>query len=136
MVVIDASAVLDLLLGLPAAAAVERTLRNHDHGLAAPHVLDLEVMHGLRRAVFSGRTTNGRADVAAADLVDLSFERYAHEPLLPRIWHLRKNFTPYDAAYLALAEVLADEGVPLLTTDGRFARAARKHSGVEVLLAA
>jgi predicted nucleic acid-binding protein len=136
MLVVDASAVFDLLLELPPAAAVAQHIRNHDHDLGAPHVVDLEVMHGLRRAVFSGRTTGGRADLAAADLFDMSLERYPHELLLPRIWHLRHNFTPYDAAYLSLAECLADEGVPLLTTDASFARAARKHSNVEVLLAA
>jgi predicted nucleic acid-binding protein len=136
MLVADAGAVFELLLELPAAEAVARHIRNHDHDLAAPHILDLEVMHGLRRAVSSGRTTSGRADVAAADLLDLTLERYPHELLLPRIWHLRNNFTPYDAAYLSLAEYLADEGVPLLTTDAGFARAARKHGNVEVLLAA
>jgi predicted nucleic acid-binding protein len=136
MLVVDASAVFELLLELPAAAAVYRHMRAHDHDWAAPHILDVEVMNGLRRAVFSGRATNARADEAAADLLDMTFERYSHEALLPRIWHLRNNFSPYDASYLALAEVLADDGVPLLTTDSRFARAARKHSDVEVMLAA
>lgn len=136
MLVVDASALFDLVLELPPAAAVARQIRSHDDNLAAPHFVDLEVMNGLRRAVFSGRTTTARADDAAADLLGLPLERYPHEFLLPRVWHLRNNFTPYDAAYLSLAEYLADEGVPLLTTDAGFARAARKHGNVEVLLAA
>jgi predicted nucleic acid-binding protein len=136
MLVVDASAVFDLLLELPPAAAVARHMHNHDDYLAAPHTVDLEVMHALSRSVLSGRITPARADEAVADLLGLRLERYPHELFLPRIWHLRHNFSPYDAAYLALAEILADEGVPLLTTDAGFARAARKHGGVEVLLAA
>lgn len=136
MLVADASAVFELLLELPAAGAIDQHMRNQGYEWAAPHILDLEVINGLRRAVFSGRATIDRAGAAAADLLDLSLERYPHEAFLPRIWHLRNNFSPYDASYLALAENLADDGVPLLTTDSRFARAARKHSGVEVLLAA
>jgi predicted nucleic acid-binding protein len=136
MLVVDASAVFDLLLELPAATTIDRHIRDHDHDWAAPHILDLEVMNGLRRAVSTGTAAPDRVHDAVVDLLDLSFERYAHEALLPRIWHLRKNLKPYDAAYLALAENLADEGVPLLTTDAGFARAARKHTSVEVLLAA
>jgi predicted nucleic acid-binding protein len=136
MLVLDASAVFDLLLELPAAAEIDRHMRDHDHDWAAPHIVDLEVMNGLRRAVSLGKVSSDRVGDAVVDLLELSFERYAHEVLLPRVWHLRNNFTPYDAAYVALAENLADDGVPLLTTDARFARAARRHTDVEVLLAA
>src|SRR4051812_23967719 len=136
MLVADASAVFELLLELPAAAAVAQHMHDHDGNLAAPHTVDLEVMNGLRRAVFAGRTTTARADDAAADLLGLPLERFPHELFLPRIWHLRHNFTPYDAAYLSLAEYLADDGVPLLTTDAGFARAARRHGRTDVLLAA
>jgi predicted nucleic acid-binding protein len=71
-----------------------------------------------------------------SDLLQLSVDRYPHAILGRRIWELRENFSAYDAVYLALAEKLHDDGVPLLTSDARFARAARKHTGVEVLLAA
>jgi predicted nucleic acid-binding protein len=136
MLVVDASAVVDLLLELPASEAVAVHIREHDHILAAPHFVDLEVLNALRRSVRSREVTAERADDAVDDLLDFTIDRYAHEALLPRIWHLRQNLCPYDAAYLALAEVLAEETVPLLTTDAGFARAARKHSDVEVLLAA
>jgi predicted nucleic acid-binding protein len=90
----------------------------------------------LRRAVASGKMSEHRAAAALSDLLDLSVKRYPHAILAPRIWELRDNFSPYDAVYLALAENLTDYGVPLLTSDTRFARAARKHTDVEVLLAA
>jgi predicted nucleic acid-binding protein len=43
-------------------------------------------------------------------------ERYGHVPLLARIWQLRHNMCPYDAAYVALAESLDAE---LVTLDGK-----------------
>lgn len=46
--------------------------------------------------------------------------RRSHHPLIPRIWELRDNLTPYDASYVALAEAL---GCPLVTADARLAAA-------------
>jgi predicted nucleic acid-binding protein len=54
---------------------------------------------------------------------------------MPRIWELRRNFSAYDAAYVALAEAIADDGAPLLNADARLARGAGAHSSVRVLLA-
>jgi predicted nucleic acid-binding protein len=130
MLVIDASAATDLLLGRPAASAVEREIVAHEFDLHSPHLLDIEVLSALRRLVRTGRTSATRADEAITDLLDLPVERYAHEVLAPRIWELRDNVSAYDAAYLALAEVVA---APLLTTDARLATAARAHTALEVL---
>lgn len=134
MLVVDASALTDLLIGSSAAPSVATHLLSAHP--AAPHIVDLEVLNALRRRGASDRLSAERADDAVRDLIGLPIKRYPHALLLSRIWSLRDNFNAYDAAYLALAEVLADEGVPLLTTDARFARAARKHSDVEILLAA
>jgi predicted nucleic acid-binding protein len=134
MLVIDASAVSTWLFRGRAAAKVESHIAEAE--LAAPYIFDLEVLSAIRRAVSAGQLPSDHARNAVIDLLELGVERYGHEVLLPRIWFLRDNFTPYDAAYLALAEALADDGVPLLTSDARFARAAHKHSDVEVLLAA
>jgi predicted nucleic acid-binding protein len=136
MLVIDASAVTDLLLGEPPAELVERYVVDHGHDLHAPHVLDLEVVSALKRVASFADVPAERADEALVDLLDLHVERYSHHAFVPRIWELRHNLSPYDASYLALAEALSDWGAPLLTTDARFARAAQKHSHVEVLLAA
>jgi predicted nucleic acid-binding protein len=124
LIVVDASAFVDLLLAFANAGSVEEQLRAHSDDLHAPHLVDLEVVPALRR--FGAREP-------LDDFLDLPIERYPHTLLLPRIWELRDNFSAYDAVYVTLAEALA---APLLTSDRRLARAARKHTDVEVLLAA
>ena len=134
MLVVDASAVAELLLGRAAANAVAQRIVEHDYDLHAPHLLDVEVVSALRRLVAAGDASAARAGDALADLADLPLERYPHDVLVPRVWTLRDNVSPYDAVYLALAEALTDDGVPLATADARFARAARAHSHVDVVL--
>jgi predicted nucleic acid-binding protein len=126
LIVIDASAVIDQLIGGEAAASVERYTAGAEE-LHAPHVVDLEVLQVLRRT--------RRPREMVIDFLDLPIERYPHTLLVPRIWELRHNFTAFDATYVALAEAL-EEDVPLLTSDKRLAKAVRKHTDVEVLLAA
>ena len=134
MLVVDASAVAELLLARPGAEDVARHIRSHGYELHAPQLLDIEVLSALRRLVASGEASTDRADAAVTDLLDLPIERYPHEVLVTRVWELRDNFSAYDATYLALAESLVEKGVPLLTADARFARAVDAHGGVDVVL--
>jgi len=134
VLVVDASAITDLLLGRPSAPRIEAHLVDHSFDLHAPHLLDVEVLSALRRLVASGEAPAARAEDAIADLADIPIERYPHQMLLGRAWMLRGNLSVYDAVYLALAEALSDQGTPLLTTDVRFARAARKHGDTVVVL--
>jgi predicted nucleic acid-binding protein len=99
--------------------------------LAAPEIIDLEVVSVLRRRSASGHLDGRRrCQLALTDLLELPLRRAAHRPLLARCWELRHNLTVYDAAYVALAEAL---GVPLLTADGRLSRAAGLRCQVELL---
>ncbi|MFP3941594.1 MAG: type II toxin-antitoxin system VapC family toxin [Thermoanaerobaculia bacterium] len=125
---VDASALLEVLLQAPAAEPIAERLFDPEETLHAPHLLDVEVAQILRRYVLLGEIDAGRGREALTDLADLSVERYPHDPLLARIWELRDNATAYDAAYLALAEAL---GAPLLTCDARLARAMDSLSGFE-----
>src|SRR3954449_1377050 len=136
MLVVDASALAELILGRPAGELVGEHLASHGFALHAPHLLDVEVLSALRRLVSSGEATADRADEAIADLLDLPIERYPHDILVPRTWQLRENFSAYDASYIALAEAVADEPVPLLTADARLARAIADLLNLPVLLAA
>jgi predicted nucleic acid-binding protein len=94
------------------------------------------VLSALRGLVAKGDASPERAEEAVTDFLDLHVERYRHDGLARRIWGLRANFSAYDAAYVALAEAIADDGAPLLTSDARLARAAAAHAGVQVFLAA
>jgi predicted nucleic acid-binding protein len=135
MLVIDASAATELLLARPSAGTIAAHISGRGLDLHAPHLIDVEIVSAVRSVVASGEADAGRGEEAIADLLDLPLARYPHDILLPRIWELREHFSASDAAYLALAEGLSDEGVPLLTTDGRLARAVHAHSAVEVLSA-
>ncbi|SRR5258706_8478718 len=104
MIVLDASIVVELLTNGPLAEEIRRNLSNRADSAIAPHLLDIEVMSALRRLA-SGRIDAHRSRELLADLEALSVDRYPHVPLLPRIWELRNNFTAYDAAYIALAEM-------------------------------
>lgn len=116
MIVLDASATLDFLLRDETSFDwIEQRLRGGGQP-AAPHLLDTEVAHVLRKHVLGGRLEAGRAAEALADLDLLPLDRYPARPLLPRIWELRHNLSAYDATYVALAEAL---GVALITSERR-----------------
>ena len=135
MLVVDASAVTELLLGRAAGGTVAEELRNHEFDLHAPHLLDVEVLSALRRLVAAGHVTAERAAEAIADLLALPLDRHGHDVLVPRIWELRENLTAYDATYVALAEAVADEGASLITADARLAHATGALSRVRVIVA-
>ena len=98
--------------------------------LAAPEVLDLEVLSVLRRLVATGEMPARRASLAVEDLATLPLQRAPHTPLLGRCWELRGNVTSYDAAHVALAEAL---GCVLLTADSRLASAPGPQCVVELV---
>jgi predicted nucleic acid-binding protein len=129
MIVIDASAVLELLLHGPAWRGVALRIASPDEDLHAPHLLDLEVAQVLRRHALAGAIDEERGRQALEDLADLDLARHPHDLFLPRIWELRACVTAYDAAYLALAEALA---APLLTLDRRLARTEGHRARIEI----
>ena len=119
MPVIDASVLVELLRESEHAQAVEDRLAADEHVLWAPHLIDAEVGHALRRAVRLGRMDAEEAGEALWEVDELPVERVEHESLIHVAWDLRENFSFYDALYIALALML-DE--PLLTFDARLAR--------------
>lgn len=129
MIVLDASAVVELLLWSPAGKRVAAKISDPRESLHAPHLLDVEVTQVLRRAERAHLVSAERAREALHSLVDLDVERHDHGPLLARIWELRGNCTAYDAVYVALAEGL---GAPLLTLDKRLAATPGSRARIEV----
>jgi predicted nucleic acid-binding protein len=98
--------------------------------LAAPELIDLETISVVRRQCAAGELDGRRAALALKDLADLPLRRAAHLPLLARCWELRENLTVYDAAYVALAELL---DVALLTADAGLAGAPGLRCRLELL---
>lgn len=130
MIVVDASAVLEVLLQTSLADSLSRRLFDRHETLHAPHLLDLEVAQVLRRYCARGDLPAQRGLEAIFDLADLPITRYPHEPFLQRVWELRSNVTAYDAAYLALAEALE---APLVTCDRGLASSPGHSAQVELV---
>lgn len=129
MLVVDASVLVTALTD--GAADGERArARLRGEQLHAPELIDVEVISVLRGRVAGGKLPEHRAQDAVNDLAALPFRRASHRALAGRIWELRHSLSPYDAAYVALAEVL---GVPLLTADVRLSRASGPKCAFEVL---
>lgn len=131
MIVIDASALLEVLLETtPQAAVVAERLSDWGDSIHAPHLLDLEVAQVLRRRAASRAISIERCRDAFEDLSRLRLFRHPHNFLLSRAWELRHNLSAYDAIYVALAEFLK---APLLTRDRRMANAPGHHAQIELV---
>ena len=118
MIVVDAS-VLAVALGDDGTDGGRARDRLAGETLAAPELIDLEVVSVWCRHVGAKLMTARRAAAAVSDLEILPLQRVSHRPLLGRIWQLRHGVSPYDAAYVAVAEAL---DAVLVTADRRLSR--------------
>jgi predicted nucleic acid-binding protein len=118
LIVLDTSALVAFLVGADMVAERVRAASVGER-LAAPHGVDLECASALRGLARRGKLPEDEARRALDLLAIIELKRYDHVPLLPRIWQLRHNLWPYDAAYVALAESL---DVDVVTLDGKLAR--------------
>lgn len=117
--VLDASAIVDLLLLSPEGELVRPHLADADLHTVAH--LDAEVFSALARLHRAG--TMSAEDVTARLRLLMRFEIQRlpiTDALLEEAWGLRDNVAARDALYVALARRLRAR---LLTTDGRLARA-------------
>jgi predicted nucleic acid-binding protein len=81
----------------------------------------------LRRLAAKHVIDASRGKTGLEFLGALALERHAHGDLMARAWELRHHFSAYDAAYVALAELLRAK---LLTRDQRLATAASSYADV------
>jgi predicted nucleic acid-binding protein len=129
MMVIDASAAIEWLLNSSTGRRVRDVLLSAQ-ALAAPHLIDVEIVQTLRRYVRRREITPERGRVALRDLGDVQLNRFPHLPMAERMWELRDNVSAYDAAYVSLAEGL---DATLLTCDRKLASAVGLRVRVEVI---
>jgi predicted nucleic acid-binding protein len=113
VIVIDASAMVEALVGREVDAGLLDALAGD---VAAPHILDVEVLSALRGLTLGRKLSAASAEMAVTDHFDLDIARHDAGPLAARIWALRHQYSAYDATYLALAEVLES---PLHTCDAK-----------------
>jgi predicted nucleic acid-binding protein len=130
VIVVDASALLEVLLRTPVGNAVEVRLAENAGELHVPHLLDVEIAHALRRYALSRILAADRCQRALVALSDFPLYRHPHEHLMSRVWELRDNLSAYDAMYVALAETLL---VPLVTHDQRLANSAGHRARIELV---
>ncbi len=130
MPVVDASVLVEYLGGGEDAAPAREALLGSSEALWAPHLVDAEVGHVLRRGVLHRELKLGVARAALADLADLPLRRAGHRGLLERAWALRLNLTFYDALYVSLAERV---GMPLVTFDARLKGVPGVRAPIEVI---
>lgn len=124
--VIDASAVVELTLR-PEGTQLAQRLASHE--LVAPAIIHPEATNVLRRVALAQRLSDRHADALFDALHALPIEIVDWTTLADRAWALRRNLTSYDAAYVALAELLH---APLITLDRRIAAAPGLRCEVDV----
>jgi predicted nucleic acid-binding protein len=129
MIVVDASVFIDVLTE-PATSENMIAILADAKEFAAPHIVDLEVMNGLRKHVFAKRMTVVQAKAALAVFYDLNLLRHSTWELSDAIWQMYANVTPYDAAYVQLALTL---NIPFLTRDGKLVSAVSKLPSLKLL---
>jgi predicted nucleic acid-binding protein len=116
--IIDASAAVEYLLRTPSGLQVDSLIANAE--IAAPELMDAEVLSVLRRLVLSGELDQTRAETALDDLVHWPIDRISHRELIQLAWLHHRNLSAYDALYVAAAR---SDAMTLVTTDRRLSRA-------------
>ncbi|QKW07675.1 type II toxin-antitoxin system VapC family toxin [Streptomyces sp. NA04227] len=129
MIVVDNSVLVSLFTdkGPLGQACADRLDRQQ---LFAPALVDVEALNAVKGLLRGGKISEDLADEVVRGLPFFPMKRVPHEGLVPRIWELRHNFSPYDATYVALAEQL---DAVLVTGDERLQRATGKKCVVEVI---
>lgn len=120
---------MDFVLRTRRGRALSDRLTDPRTDVHVPALCDVEAASALRAVEARGSAGSERVRQALRDYLDLPLVRYGHAPLVPRVFALRRNFSAYDAVYVALAEAV---GGRLLSTDDRLVAAVRDHTDVDV----
>ena len=127
MIVVDTSALVDLLLETPPNESLIGRLSDVTE-MHVPHLIDVEFLSVVRRLEGRGSLTVEQAELSLRKLGQLPLHRYPHPSLSNRVWQLRHSLTAYDGQYVALAEIL---GLPLVTSDLKMSNTHAHHAVIE-----
>jgi predicted nucleic acid-binding protein len=116
--VVDASAMVDVLVGSPVAAEVIEALRGAE--LHTPAHFDAEILSALGRLQRSGHLSPRQVTARLARLAEAPIQRHPLTSLLAGAWSRRKNVRLVDALYVELGSQL---GSPVASTDRGLSRA-------------
>jgi predicted nucleic acid-binding protein len=128
VIVLDASAAVELVLATPPGAAVAQRLRGE--AVHTPAHFDVEVIGAIRRAVTRELINDHEGLVAVADFQSLQLRRWPTKPFVQRAYQLRSTHTVADGVYIAVAEGLA---APLITCDRRLAQSHGHSAHIELI---
>lgn len=129
MLVVDASCLYEVLIDAPHSESVRQRLLE-DSDQVAPSLIDVEVLHVIRRDLARRVLDRTTAHQATEDLRTWPGERFGHRSLLERAWELRNTIRTYDAVYVALAEAMS---ATLVTLDARLVQALGPTCPMELL---
>jgi len=127
-IVLDASAVVEALVDVRSLGAEVR-MAIAECEAHAPDLIDAEVLSALARMERAGTLMRDAANMAVDFWEVAPVKLHDGRGLMPQAWRTRGSVRISDGFYLALAFALE---VPLITCDGRLARA--PHPGVSVTL--
>ena len=117
LIVIDASALAEVIARTDRAGPVERAFAGHQ--LLAPDLINAQVLSVLRRWARHSVITPENARQAVRNLLTAPVRRFTTDALITTMWSLGDRVAPYTGAYMALARWV---GCPLLTLDERLTR--------------
>jgi predicted nucleic acid-binding protein len=130
LIVVDASVLANVVGDDGASGRAARSRLSTAGEASIPDLADVETVSVLRKRWMASNLTTRRFRSAVDDLLALPLVRFPTGPLMRRAYELRANVTPYDAAYIALAEGLQ---CSLVTADARLAAAPGTKCAVELL---
>jgi len=110
--IVDASAVVDMLIDGPSAGAVRDRLRRNE--LHAPAHLDIEVLSALGRLHRAGQLSATQVSRLLEALERIIVRRHFLDSLLVSAWNYRHNLRLADALYAALSD---QHAMPIVTID-------------------
>lgn len=122
MLVIDASAVIDLLTRSDKFSMIAEAIKGET--LIAPELIDLEVYSAFARFERAGSLTAAQVATALAKYESFPLDRVSHRNINETAWQLRGQLRMADAYFAALTQLL---GVVLLTTDVKLMRSGQVH---------